>query len=72
MIPIPRQPYKRYGLGAVNYHTSEIVVLFQRCLRCQQVAELLQTFWLNPIEMRWRYFRPEVTHCKLFASFKAL
>ena len=30
MIPTPRQPYKRYGLGAVNYHTGETVVLFRR------------------------------------------
>lgn len=28
--------------------------------------------WLNPIEMLWRHFRREVTHCKLFVSVKAL
>ena len=28
--------------------------------------------WLNPIEMLWRHFRREVTHCKLYASVKAL
>jgi putative transposase len=28
--------------------------------------------WLNPIEMLWRHFRREVTHCELFASVKAL
>jgi transposase len=28
--------------------------------------------WLNPIEMLWRHFRREVTHCELFASLKAL
>jgi len=28
--------------------------------------------WLNPIEMLWRHFRRGVTHCKLFASVKAL
>jgi transposase len=28
--------------------------------------------WLNPIEMLWRHFRREVTHCELFASMKAL
>lgn len=28
--------------------------------------------WLNPIEMLWRYFRKEVTHCELFESMKAL
>jgi transposase len=117
MIPTPRQPYKRYGLGAVNYHTGETVVLFRRRKRRQEVAELLQTLvdkhptgtifiamdnasthqddeveavlraaagrlillylptyspWLNPIEMLWRQFRREVTHCELFESVKAL
>jgi hypothetical protein len=28
--------------------------------------------WLNPIEMRWRQFRREVTHCAWFASLDAL
>jgi putative transposase len=28
--------------------------------------------WLNPIEMLWRQFRREVTHCELFVSIKAL
>lgn len=28
--------------------------------------------WLNPIEMLWRPFRREVTHCELFESMKAL
>jgi transposase len=117
MIPTPRQPYKRYGLGAVNYHTGETVMLFRRRKRRQEVAELLQTLvdrhptgtiyvawdnadthaddeveavvraaagrlvllylptyspWLNPIEMLWRHFRREVTHCELFASLDAL
>jgi transposase len=117
MIPTPGQPYKRYGLGAVNYHTGETVVLFRRRTRRREVAELLQAVvdrhptgtisiawdnadthcdaeveaivraaagrlvllylptyspWLNPIEMRWRQFRREVTHCELFASLDAL
>ena len=117
MIPTPRQPYKRYGLGVVNYHTGETVVLFRRRKRRKEVAELLQTLvdkhrtgmifvaldnastheddeveavlhaaagrlallylptyspWLNPIEMLWRQFRREVTHCELFESLKAL
>jgi transposase len=42
MIPTPGQPYKRYGLGAVNYHTGETVVLFRRRKRRQEVTELLQ------------------------------
>ena len=28
--------------------------------------------WLNPIEMLWRHFRREVTHCELFETVEAL
>ncbi len=28
--------------------------------------------WLNPIEMLWRHFRREVTHCELFGTVQAL
>lgn len=117
MIPTPGQPTKHYGIGAVNYHTGETVVLFRRHKRRQEIAELLQALlekhpeetvyvawdnatthedadveavvrgaagrlvllylptyspWLNPIEMLWRQFRREVTHCELFESVKAL
>jgi putative transposase len=117
MIPTPRQPYKRYGLGAVNYHTGETVVIFRQHKRRKEVADLLQAIldrhptetvyvawdnsstheddeveaviraaagrlvllylptyspWLNPIEMLWRQFRREVTHCELFETLKAL
>jgi putative transposase len=117
MIPPPGQPYKWYGLGAVNYHTGETVVLFRHRKRRREVTELLQALvnkhptgtiyvawdnadthaddeveaivraaagrlvrlylptyspWLNPIEMLWRQFRREVTHCELFPSLAAL
>jgi transposase len=117
MVPTPGQPYRRYGLGAVNYHTGETVILFRRRKRRREVAELLQVLvdkhptgtiyvawdnadtheddeveavvrgaagrlvllylptyspWLNPIEMLWRHFRREVTHCELFESVAAL
>jgi len=117
MILTPGQPTKRYGLGAVNYHTGETIVLVRRHKRRREVAELLQTVlerhptgtvyivldnanthqddeveavlrgaagrlillylptyspWLNPIEMLWRHFRREVTHCELFVSVEAL
>ena len=117
MIPTPGQPTKRYGIGAVNYHTGETVVLFERRKRRPEIAKLLEALvakhptgaiyvawdnadthqddeveavvraaagrlvllylptyspWLNPIEMLWRHFRREVTHCELFESAKAL
>ena len=117
MVPTPGQPTKHYGIGAVDYHTGETVVLFRRRKRRREIAELLQALvdkhptetvyvawdnadthqdaevdavvrgaagrlvllylptyspWLNPIEMLWRHFRREVTHCELFESVKAL
>jgi transposase len=117
MIPTPGQPTKHYGLGAVNYHTGETLVLFRKRKRCKEIAELLQALldhhptgtiyvawdnasthqdheveavvrgtagrlvllylptyspWLNPIEMLWRHFRREVTHCEIFESVKLL
>ena len=30
MVPTPRQPERRYGIGAVNSHTGETVVPFER------------------------------------------
>ena len=117
MIPTPGQPKTHYGLGAVNYHTGETVVLIRKHKRRKEVAELLQALlekhptgtifvtwdnfichqdaeveavvrsaagrlvllylptyspWLNPIEMLWRHFRREVTHCELFETVKVL
>jgi putative transposase len=117
MIPTPAQPKRHYGLGAVNWHTGETVVLTRRRKRRREVAELLQALvdkhpheriyvawdnadthddhevdgvvrgaagrlvllylptyspWLNPIEMLWRHFRREVTHCELFVTLQAL
>jgi putative transposase len=117
MIPTPGQPDKYYGIGAVNYHTGESVVLFQRRKRRQEIAQLLEALvqkhptgtiylawdnastheddeveavvraaagrlvllylptyspWLNPIEMLWRHFRREVTHCECFETKQAL
>ena len=38
------------------------------------VLRYLPTYspWHNPIELLWRHFRREVTHCELFASVKDL
>jgi len=117
MIATPAQPTRHYGIGAVNYHTGETVVFFQRRKRRREIAELLRALlekhpagtvyvawdnastheddeveavvrgaagrlvllylptyspWLNPIEMLWRHFRREVTHCELFETVTAL
>lgn len=117
MIPTPGQPKRHYGLGAVNYHSGENVVVIRKRKRRKEVAELLQCLvdkhptgtiyvawdnadthedeeveavvraaagrlvllylptyspWLNPIEMLWRHFRREVTHCELYTTVKEL
>ncbi len=41
MIPTPAQPTRRYGLGAVNWHTGETVVITRRHKRRREVADLL-------------------------------
>jgi len=117
MIPTPGQPVKHYGIGGINYHTGETVIIFRRRKRRSEIAEFLEVLlerhptetiyvvwdnvnthygdeieaivrgaagrlvllylptyspWLNPIEMLWRHFRREVTHCELFTSVQAL
>ena len=117
MIRTPGQPTKRYGIGAVNYHSGETVVLIKGRKRRKEIAQLLEALlqkhpreriylawdnanthedneveevvrgaagrlvllylptyspWLNPIEMLWRHFRREVTHCELFESIQHL
>ena len=42
MIRTPAQPTRRYGIGAVDYHSGETVVLFRRRKRRPEVAELLE------------------------------
>jgi len=43
MIPTLGQPKVHFGLGAVNYHTGETVVIIRKRKRRLEVAELLQT-----------------------------
>lgn len=42
MIPTPGQPKAHHGIGAVNYHTGETMVLVRRHKRRKEIAELLQ------------------------------
>ena len=120
MISTPGQPQKRYGIGAVDDHAGQtvvLIVLIRRQKRRREIAELLEALvkkhpaetisvawdnastheddeieavvrgaagrlvllylpsyspWLNPIEMLWRHFRREVTHCERFPTVKAL
>jgi len=117
MIPTPGQPKRQNGIGGVNYHTGETLVLIRKRKRRREIAEFLQALvdkhppgtiyvawdnanthqddeveavvraaagrlvllylptyspWLNPIEMLWRHFRREVTHCELYETVKAL
>jgi putative transposase len=42
MIPTPMQPTRRYGLGAVDWHSGQTVVLTRPHKRRREVAELLE------------------------------
>lgn len=117
MISTPGQPNKHYGIGAVDYHSGQTLVITRKRKTREQIAQLLEQLllkhpretvyvawdnadthsggrvdevvraaagrlvllylptyspWLNPIEMLWRHFRREVTHCELFTSVKEL
>lgn len=41
-IPTPHQPYRRFGIGGVSYHTGETVVIVRRRKRRREVAEFLE------------------------------
>ncbi len=55
-------------------HDDDEVEAVVRAAAGRLVLLYLPTYspWLNPIEMLWRQFRREVTHCELFASVEAL
>jgi putative transposase len=57
-----------------NTHADEEVEEVVQAAEGRLVLLYLPTYspWLNPIEMLWRQFRREVTHCELFESMPAL
>src|SRR5215211_92176 len=57
-----------------NTHEDDEIEMVLRGAAGRLVLLYLPTYspWLNPIEMLWRHFRREVTHCELFASVQAL
>jgi transposase len=58
----------------VNTHQDDEVEAVVRAAAGRLVLMYLPTYspWLNPIEMLWRHFRREVTHCELFATVEKL
>jgi putative transposase len=58
----------------VNTHQDDEVEAVVRAAAGRLVLMYLPTYspWLNPIEMLWRHFRREVTHCELFETVRLL
>lgn len=57
-----------------NTHEDDEVEDVVRTAAGRLVLLYLPTYspWLNPIEMLWRHFRREVTHCECFETRQAL
>ena len=57
-----------------NTHEDDEVEAVVRSAAARLVLLYLPTYspWHNPIEMLWRPFRREVTHCELFVTVRAL
>ena len=57
-----------------NTHQDDEVEAVIRAAAGRLVLLHLPTYspWLNPIEMLWRHFRREATHCELYATVKDL
>lgn len=58
----------------VNTHEDDEIEAVVRGAAGRLVLLYLPTYspWLNPIEMLWRHFRREVTHCELFETLQLL
>src|SRR6266851_2487885 len=57
-----------------SMHEDDEIEAVVRAAAGRLVLLYLPTYspWLNPIEMLWRHFRREVTHCELFETRQAL
>ena len=55
-------------------HADDEIEAVVRAAAGRRVLLYLPTYspWLNPIEMLWRHFRREVTHCEWFETKQAL
>jgi putative transposase len=47
MIPTPGQNFRSYGIGAVNYHSGETVLLVRKHKRRSEIAQLLERLVLK-------------------------
>lgn len=57
-----------------SMHEDDEIEAVVRAAAGRLILLYLPTYspWLNPIEMLWRHFRREVTHCELFEAKPAL
>ncbi|MEZ4669253.1 MAG: IS630 family transposase [Anaerolineae bacterium] len=63
MIPTPHQQKKHYGIGAVNYHSGQVVALIRPHKRRQEIAELLQKLLeMHPTETIYIAWDSASTH----------
>jgi transposase len=73
---LDKHPYETVYVAWDNSstHEDDEVEAVVRAAAGRLVLLYLPTYspWLNPIEMLWRQFRREVTHCELFESLKVL
>lgn len=59
IIPTPGQTKKHYGIGAVNYHSGETVVMIQKRKKREQIAQLLEQLLEKHLRQTiyWRLFK---------------
>jgi putative transposase len=73
---LKRHPDKMIFIAWDNVHTHKYGIIQKMASQYAERLKLLYlpTYspWLNPIEMLWRHYRREVTHCELFESVEKL